>query len=55
VVLVEGATREVGEEADRQVQVVLIKESVNIVVKAESVWVIAVRRPPVAKGLPLFL
>jgi hypothetical protein len=38
-----------------QVLEVLIEEIANIVVKAESVWVIAVRRPPAAGGLPLLL
>jgi hypothetical protein len=40
-----------------QVPEVLIKASANIVEKAESVWVIAVRRPvsPAAGGLPLLL
>jgi hypothetical protein len=38
-----------------QVIEVLIEASANIVVKAESVRVIAVRRPPMARGLPLLL
>jgi hypothetical protein len=38
-----------------QVPEVLIEASADIVVKAESVRVIVVRRPPVAKGLPLLL
>jgi hypothetical protein len=38
-----------------QVPEVLIEASANIVVKAESVYVIAVRRPPVVGGLPLLL
>jgi hypothetical protein len=40
-----------------QVPEVLIEASANIVEKAESVWVIAVRRPvsPAAGGLPLLL
>jgi hypothetical protein len=40
-----------------QVPEVLIEVSVNIVEKAESVWVIVVRRPvsPAAGGLPLLL
>jgi hypothetical protein len=52
-----GATSVVGEEAGLQVPEVLIEASANIVEKAESVWVIAVRRPvsPVAGGLPLLL
>jgi hypothetical protein len=42
---------------DPQVPGVLIEASANIVEKAESVWVIAVRRPlsPTAGGLPLLL
>jgi hypothetical protein len=35
-----------------QVPEVLIEAIANIVVKAESVWVIPVRRPPVARGCP---
>jgi hypothetical protein len=38
-----------------QVPEVLIEASANIVVKAESVRVIAIRHPPVARGLPLLL
>jgi hypothetical protein len=38
-----------------QVPEVLIKASANIMVKVESVWVIVVRRPPTAGGLPLLL
>jgi hypothetical protein len=40
-----------------QVPEVLIEASANIVEKAESMWVIAVRRPmsPAAGGLPLLL
>jgi hypothetical protein len=38
-----------------QVQEVLIEASASIVVKAESVQVCAIRRPPVAGGLPLLL
>jgi hypothetical protein len=38
-----------------QVPEVLIEASANIVVKAESVRVIAVRRPPAAGGLPILL
>jgi hypothetical protein len=40
-----------------QVPEVLIEASANIVEKAESVWVIGVRRPvsPAARGLPLCL
>jgi hypothetical protein len=38
-----------------QVPEVLIEASANIVVKAESVYVIAIRRPPAAGGLPLLL
>jgi hypothetical protein len=40
-----------------QVPEVLIEASANIMEKAESVWVIAVRRPlsPAAGGLPLLL
>jgi hypothetical protein len=40
-----------------QVPEVLIEASANIVENAESVWVIAVRRPlsPAAGGLPLLL
>jgi hypothetical protein len=38
-----------------QVPEVLIKASANIVVKAESVRVFAIHRPPVARGLPLLL
>jgi hypothetical protein len=55
VVLVEGATSEVGEEVAPPGPKVLIEASVNIVVKAESVRVFAIRHPPVAKGLPLLL
>jgi hypothetical protein len=40
---------------DLQVPEVLIEAGANIVVKAESVWVIAVRLPPAAGGLPLLL
>jgi hypothetical protein len=38
-----------------QVPEVLIDGSANIVVKAESVRVIAIRRTPMARGLPLLL
>jgi hypothetical protein len=38
-----------------QVPQVLIEASANIVVKAESVQVSTVRRPPAAGGLPLLL
>jgi hypothetical protein len=38
-----------------QVLEVLIEASANIMVKAESVYVIAVCRPPAAGGLPLLL
>jgi hypothetical protein len=38
-----------------QVPEVLIEASANIVVKAESAWVIAIRRPPATGGLPLLL
>jgi hypothetical protein len=38
-----------------QVPEVLIEASANIVVKAESVQVSVVRRPPTARGLPLLL
>jgi hypothetical protein len=38
-----------------QVPEVLIEASANIVVKAENVWVMAVRRRPAAGGLPLLL
>jgi hypothetical protein len=38
-----------------QVPEVLIETSANIVVKAKSVRVFAIRRPPVARGLPLLL
>jgi hypothetical protein len=38
-----------------QVPEVLIEANANIVVKTESVRVIVVRRPPVARGLPLLL
>jgi hypothetical protein len=38
-----------------QVPEVLIEASANIVVKAESVQVSAIRRPPAARGLPLLL
>jgi hypothetical protein len=38
-----------------QVPEVLIEASANIMVKAESVRVSAVCRPPVARGLPLLL
>jgi hypothetical protein len=38
-----------------QVPEILIEASANIVVKAESVRAIAIRRPPVAGGLPLLL
>jgi hypothetical protein len=38
-----------------QVLEVLTEASANIVVKAESVRVIAIRRPPVAGGLPHLL
>jgi hypothetical protein len=38
-----------------QVPEVLIEESANVVVKAESVQVSVVRRPPAAGGLPLLL
>jgi hypothetical protein len=38
-----------------QVPEVLIEASANIVVKAESVWVIIVRRPPAVGGLVLLL
>jgi hypothetical protein len=56
VVLVEGATSEVGEDARLPgPRGFLIEESANIVVKAESVRVSAIRRPPAARGLPLLL
>jgi hypothetical protein len=38
-----------------QVPEVLIEANANIMVKAESVRVCAVRRPPAARGLPLLL
>jgi hypothetical protein len=38
-----------------QVPEVLIEASANIVVKTESVLVIVIRHPPVARGLPLLL
>jgi hypothetical protein len=38
-----------------QVPEVLIETNVNIVVKTESVHVIVVRRPPMARGLLLLL
>jgi hypothetical protein len=38
-----------------QVPEVLAEASANIVVKAESVQVSAIRRPPAARGLPLLL
>jgi hypothetical protein len=38
-----------------QVPEVLIEASANIAVKAESVQVSVVRRPPAARGLPLLL
>jgi hypothetical protein len=38
-----------------QVPEVLIEASANIVVKAEIVRAVAIRRPPVAGGLPLLL
>jgi hypothetical protein len=38
-----------------QVPEVLIEAGANIVVKAESVQVSAVRPPPAARGLPLLL
>jgi hypothetical protein len=38
-----------------QVPEVLIEASANIVVKVESVWMSAVFRPHVARGLPLLL
>jgi hypothetical protein len=38
-----------------QVPEVLIEASANIVVKTESAWVMVVRRPPAAGGLPLLL
>jgi hypothetical protein len=38
-----------------QVREVLLRRSANIVVKAESVRVSAIRRPPAARGLPLLL
>jgi hypothetical protein len=55
VVLVEGATSERERRPGLQVPEVLIEASANIVVKAESAWVIAVCRPPAAGGLPLLL
>jgi hypothetical protein len=47
----------VGEEACPQVPEVLIEANANIVEKAESVWVLAVRRPvyPAAGGSPFLL
>jgi hypothetical protein len=50
-----GATSEAGEEVGPPGLEVLIEASVNIVVKEESVQVIAVRRSPAARGLPLLL
>jgi hypothetical protein len=38
-----------------QVPEVLTEAGANIMVKAESVSVSAIRRPPVARGLPLLL
>jgi hypothetical protein len=38
-----------------QVPEVMIEASANIMVKAESVGVIAIHRPPVARGLSLLL
>jgi hypothetical protein len=56
VVLVEGATSEAGEEAEPPgPRGFLIEASANIVVKAESVQVSALRRPLAARGLPLLL
>jgi hypothetical protein len=45
VVLIEGATSVAGEEARPPIPEVLIEASANIVVKAESVRVFAIRRP----------
>jgi hypothetical protein len=54
--LAEGATSEAGEEAEPSgPRGFLIEASANIVVKAESVRVNVVRRPPTARGLPLLL
>jgi hypothetical protein len=56
VVLVEGGLQAWRERRPGlQVPEVLIEASANIVVKAESAWVMAVRRPPAAGGLPLLL
>jgi hypothetical protein len=58
VVLVEGGLQAWWERRPGlQVPEVLTEASANIVEKAESVWVIVVRRPvsPVAGGLPLLL
>jgi hypothetical protein len=58
MVLVEGGLQAWRERRPGlQVLEVLIEVSVNIVEKAESVWVIVVRRPvsPAAGGLPLLL
>jgi hypothetical protein len=38
-----------------QVPEVLIEAGANIIVKAESVWVITVHLPPASGGLPLLL
>jgi hypothetical protein len=54
VVLVEGGYKR-ERRSGLQVPEVLIEASANIVVKTESVCVIAVRRHPVARGLPLLL
>jgi hypothetical protein len=56
VVFVEGATSEAGEEVGPPgPRGFLIEASANIVVKAKSMRVSAIRRPPTARGLPLLL
>jgi hypothetical protein len=55
VMLVEGATSVAERRPGLQVLDVLIEASANTVVKAESVCLIVVRRPPAAGGLALLL
>jgi hypothetical protein len=55
VVLVEGGYKRAGEEVGPPGPEVLIEANANIVVKAESVQMSVVRRPPVSRGLPLLL
>jgi hypothetical protein len=55
VVLAEGGYKRGGRGGRASRSLRFIEASANIVVKAESVRARAIRRPPVARGLPLLL